>query len=116
MSTFGANVRRYRNEKGMTQEELAVQLGYKDRSSINKIESNAAHIPQKTIQRLADVLGVPVSKLFFEEEPESSRMVPSHVAEFLPYLDNAEEWQLEAIRKILDMPAKKICRSEKGIG
>ena len=116
MTTFGENVRKYRTEKGMTQEELALQLGYKGRSSVNKIESNVAHIPQKTIQRLADVLGVPVSCLFSGAEPVIKSSIPARVLEFVPYMENAEEWQLDAIRKILDMPAKKICSSEEAIG
>ena len=106
MTTFGDNVRNIRKEKGMTQEELALALGYKDRSSVNKIEKNVAQIPQETIQRLADVLGVPVAKLFADAEPVTPA-IPSDLMEFLPFLEKAEEWQLESVRRILGMPQKK---------
>ena len=106
MTTFGDNVRNIRKEKGMTQEELALALGYKGRSSVNKIEKNVAQIPQETIQRLADVLGVPVAKLFADAEPVTPA-ISSDLMEFLPFLEKAEEWQLESVRRILGMPQKK---------
>jgi len=115
MTTFGDNVRNIRKEKGMTQEELAQALGYKDRSSVNKIEKNVAQIPQETIQRLADVLGVPVAKLFADAEPVTPA-ISSDLMEFLPFLEKAEEWQLESVRRILGMPQKKSLSSTQEIG
>lgn len=112
MTTFGDNVRKYRMEKGMTQEELALKLGYKGRSSINKIETNVAQVPQKTIQELANALGVEVARLFSDAEPQIRGTVSQKAMEFVPYIERAEDWQLDAIRKILDMPTKKICKSE----
>ena len=38
MSTIGANIKRRREELGITQEELSKRLGFKSKSSINKIE------------------------------------------------------------------------------
>ena len=109
--TFGENVRRYRTEKGMTQEELSLRLGYKGRSSVNKIETNAAQVPQKMIQKIADALGVPVASLFSGAEPSAKGSISSRVMDFVPYLEKAQDWQLDAVRKILDMPGKKICDS-----
>lgn len=53
--TFGEIVRERREQLGMTQEELAEKMGYKSRSSINKIECGR-NVTQKIIARLAEVL------------------------------------------------------------
>lgn len=45
-----------REELGMSQEELANKLGYKSRSTINKIESGTNDIPQSKIKAFADAL------------------------------------------------------------
>lgn len=45
-----------REELGLSQEELANKLGYKSRSTINKIESGVNDIPQSKIKAFADAL------------------------------------------------------------
>lgn len=45
-----------REELGMSQEELATKLGYKSRSTINKIEMGKNDITQSKIQAFADAL------------------------------------------------------------
>lgn len=49
-------IRSRREELGMSQEELAKKIGYKSRSSINKIEMGENDIPQSKIQAFADAL------------------------------------------------------------
>lgn len=61
---YGQNLRRLRQEKGMSQEELAKALGYTNRSSINKIEIGRSSIPTEKIQLTAQVLGVSPLELF----------------------------------------------------
>lgn len=104
-TTFGDNIRKYREAKGMTQEELALALGYKTKGAVNKIEKNVSKLPQPKIKQCADILGIPVAKLFSDAEPVTKDY--SHLYEFLPYLAQADEATLTMIRKILDMPAKK---------
>ena len=50
------NIRRRREELGISQEELANMLGYKSRSSINKIEKGINDIPQSKIVEFAKAL------------------------------------------------------------
>lgn len=61
--TLGANIRTARERLNMTQEELAKKLGYKSRSSINKIESGENDIPQSKVVEFAKALGVTVMDL-----------------------------------------------------
>jgi transcriptional regulator with XRE-family HTH domain len=58
--TFARNLRRLRNAKGLTQDELAADAGI-SRSYLSQIESGSFYVSIKIIGKLADVLG---------EEPE----------------------------------------------
>lgn len=52
------NIKKLRKENHWTQEELAKRLGYKDRSTIAKIESGQVDLSQSKIVEFANVLGV----------------------------------------------------------
>lgn len=56
MSELYRRIRARREELGMSQEELANKLGYKSRSSINKIEKGENDIPQSKIVSFAKAL------------------------------------------------------------
>ena len=69
---YGQNLRRLREARGMSQEELAKALGYTNRSSINKIEIGRSSIPTEKIQLTAQILGVSPLDLFEgDEEPDT---------------------------------------------
>lgn len=63
MSSIGERIRKQRNLIGMSQQELATKLGYKNRSSINKIELNGYDIPTSKIAEIADALETTVDYL-----------------------------------------------------
>jgi repressor LexA len=68
--TIGEKVKQAREAKGMTQEELAHALGYKSRTSVNKIETGERDVPRRQIKKIAQILGVPpVSLLGWEDDP-----------------------------------------------
>lgn len=54
---IGARIKACRERIGLTQEELAKKIGYKDKSTISKIESGERDIPQSKIKAFADALG-----------------------------------------------------------
>lgn len=60
---FGANVRRIRIEKGMTQDELAAEAGV-GRAVPGKVENARKSLEIPTAARLARGLGVPLADLF----------------------------------------------------
>lgn len=60
-------VKQRREELGLSQEQLALRMGYSSRTSINKIE-NGRPCSQKIIVRLADALNVSVPYLMGWEE------------------------------------------------
>ena len=53
---IGDMIKKRREELKLTQEELAEKLGYKSRSSINKIESGINDLPQSKIVEFSKVL------------------------------------------------------------
>lgn len=57
MSTIGEKILSARKQLGWTQEELAKKMGYKSKSTINKIEMGINDIPQSKIVLFAKVLG-----------------------------------------------------------
>ena len=57
------NIRKYRIEQKMTQDELARRTGYTDRSSIAKIERGDVDLPQSKIMLIAKALGVSAGTL-----------------------------------------------------
>ena len=68
MSTVGNNIARLRRRLGWTQEELAVKMGYKSKSTINKIELGINDIPQSKIVKFAEVMHTTPAQLMGWEE------------------------------------------------
>lgn len=56
METIGERIRLRREQLGLSQEELAKALGYKSRSSINKIELGLQKLTQSKIASIAEAL------------------------------------------------------------
>lgn len=69
--TIGDRIRMKREEMKLSQEELAFALGYRSRSSINKIEKDANSLPQSKIAAIAKVLNTtPAYLMGWEDEPK----------------------------------------------
>lgn len=77
MSEIYNRIRLRRQELGWTTDELAKRMGYRDRSSISKIESGKADIPQSKVKAFADVLGTTVSWLLGIDDPKEPSETPS---------------------------------------
>lgn len=64
-------IRKLRKEHRLTQEELAVRVGYTDRSAIAKIEAGKVDLPQTKIALFAKALGVsPAALMGIDEKPQ----------------------------------------------
>lgn len=53
---IGGRIRYRREQLGITQEELAEMIGYKSKTSINKIELGVQNLKQSKIKAIADAL------------------------------------------------------------
>lgn len=74
--TIGERIKYRREELKMSQEELAYKLGYKSRSSINKIELGANNLTQSKIKAIADALDTTPSYIMGWDEPTKQSTVP----------------------------------------
>lgn len=57
------NIKFLREKLGLSQIELALKVGYKDRSSVAKVESGGVDLPQSKIAAFASALGVTPAEL-----------------------------------------------------
>ena len=95
MSTIGNNILQKRKELGMTQEELAKRLGYKSKSTINKIEMGINDVPQSKIIKFAEVLNTTPAYLMGWRENTETEKTPDALK-----LTEGEMMLLELFRQI----------------
>ena len=72
IQVFGDNVRLYRQQMGISQEELAEKSGM-HRTYISAIECHRRSISLENIQRIADALDIATYQLFLEEGNTSAK-------------------------------------------
>lgn len=94
MSTVGNNIFLLRKQLGWTQEELAKKMGYKSKSTINKIELGINDIPQSKIVKFANVLNTTPAFLMGWNDSEE-KTLPTEEK-----LTEAERLMLELFRRI----------------
>lgn len=95
-------VKKRREELGLSQEQLALRMGYSSRTSVNKIE-NGRPCSQKIIARLADALGVSIPYLMGWEDEEQQKEKP-----IVPEDDGLSQEMKELIDSIKKLPADKV--------
>ncbi|GED17207.1 MULTISPECIES: helix-turn-helix domain-containing protein [Aneurinibacillus] len=71
---IGKRIKKLRLEKGITQIYLSKKLGYKSPSILSEIEAGKKGLDADKVPLIAEVLGVPVNVLFFEEKVLESRI------------------------------------------
>lgn len=80
MNQLYENIKKYRKQAGLTQEELAKKAGYTDRSSIAKIESGHVDLTQSKIRQFAEIFGVTPSALMgLDAEKEARPALPDAI-------------------------------------
>ena len=88
-------IRARREELGISQEELAKRMGYKSRSSINKIEKGENDIPQSKIVAFAQALRTtPAALMGWEQSPASDDLpdlTPKDEREIMHLMDDMKE-------------------------
>lgn len=68
LRAFGFSLKRLREAKHLTQEELAEKAGI-DRTYLSDTERGSRNIGVKNVVRLANALGVPTGELFGGKKP-----------------------------------------------
>lgn len=70
MHNIGQRIKQKREELGWTQEELATRMGYKSKSTINKIEMCINDVSQSKVVKFAEVLDTSVAHLMGWDQKE----------------------------------------------
>ena len=70
---IGERIKERREYLDMSQDELAKKVGYKSRSSINKMELGIQDVPQRKIKEFAKALDCTIGFLLEDDKPENSR-------------------------------------------
>lgn len=63
MDKIGERIKETRTKRGLSQEELAKRTGFKDKSSISKIEKGTRRPQVEDLKKIAEVLGVHIDYL-----------------------------------------------------
>lgn len=77
------NIKKYRKERGLSQEQLAELMGYSEKSMISKIEKGQVELGIKKIMKFAEIFGVPadvlmgfdISEAYNEASPDTQAAV-----------------------------------------
>lgn len=98
--SVGQNIRKAREEKQMTQDELAKRMGYKSRSTIARIENGDNDVSQSKLKKFSEILDVSISFLLDGDDPTNPA---SESDEPSPTLSERDERDIQVrLQNILD--------------
>ena len=101
---IGDRIRIRREELEMSQDELARRLGYKSRSSINKIEKDASGLPQTKIAAIANALKTTPAYIMGWEEVQKNN---DAIADIVVRMRIDEDF-LSAVKAINELDSAKL--------
>lgn len=114
---IGERIKYRREQLGLSQDELARRLGYKSRSSINKIENDASGLPQSKIVAIANALQTTPSYIMGWEETQKKNDTLSSIVvelrsddELLSLVEGITQLDPEqraSVKQIVDVLLKK---------
>ncbi len=93
---IGKRIRSLREFNKLSQTELAIKVGYKDKTSIAKIEAGKVDLPQSKIFAFAKNLGTTPSYILGDNE------FPNHVEENHSFINDNDKTILDKYRQLND--------------
>lgn len=107
MSVVGKNIAKIRKSMNMTQEELAIRMGYKSKSTINKIELGINDIVQSKVIKFAEVLNTTPAVLMGWDDTLPEPQLPQNTISLIgrdgtKIIKTYSDEQMETIRRLLD--------------
>ena len=94
MIEIANRIKKMRKKRGMTQQDLADALGFKSRSSINKIEKDTYNIGLETPKKIAKALDCDPDYLAFGNEEDKKE-------EINLIFDQLSESQQDAVLRVM---------------
>lgn len=117
LKKVGNNIRRYRELKGMTLEELAIKCGYNPnsaKSSMSKIERGENDLPTQKLKLIADVLEIEPSCLL-SDTPSALEQSDSYFISLFNSLDSSDQQRIIGRMELL-LENEKYRKKEYHIG
>ena len=112
MSEVGKNIARRRKALGITQEELAKKMGYKSKSTINKIELGINDVVQSKVVKFAEVLETTPSVLMGWQEMQKKNSILTDLtirmrtddefADLMKGISQLDPVQLASVKQVVD--------------
>lgn len=110
---IGERIKYRREQLGLSQDELARRLGYKSRSSINKIENDASGLPQSKIVAIANALHTTPAYIMGWEETQKKNDALTDIVvklrtdnEFFSLVEGISQLtpeQMESIKQVVNV-------------
>ena len=94
----GKKVKELRKKRGWTQEDLAIRCGFKDKSSIGRIEAGLWEPELKTITKLSQALECSPLELLGWDNPQG---IPGEVASVMNMMDEDRQRKVLSYAKFL---------------
>ena len=103
--TSGDRIRKRRLELGLTQEEVATRLGFKHKSSINKIEKGIHDLSETKIVAIANALDTTPSYImgWDDDEELGKSEKPNKLQRFTELIDGLSEEEQERLYNIIKL-------------
>ena len=105
--TIYQRIKQLREERGITQQELAEKMGYKTASAINKIELGLRDINQSKIVSFADALGTTPGYLMGWEDKKTepaaengNKLSESHIY-LMDFVKTVPEDKIDLLLKVM---------------
>lgn len=112
MVDIGTRIKNKRIENGLTQEELANKMGYKTKSTINKIENGINDVSQKNIYKFAEVLNTSIAYLMGWQEEKNATDIK--IGKQISKLRNDNHLSLVELSKELGLDIETLNEYENG--
>ena len=98
---LGEKIKRLRNKKGLTQEQLAEKIDISSRN-LSKIELGLSFVKAETLERILESLDVTTEEMFANDHIKNSEELRAEINQYLDKLKN-NNLVLEKIYKIVKL-------------
>ena len=96
---LGKNIKRYRQLKGLSQEELSEKLDI-SQQTMSKIECGKNFLTSETLEKIPSILGVNLYELFIFEDDYSSEDIVADIEKYLSVLKSNPK-KLACVHKLV---------------
>ena len=113
MNKIGSRIKERRIALGISQDELATLVGYKSRSSINKIEVEGRSVPSAKLKQIADALfTTPAYLMGWKEETPVVKETFVHIPLFQSISCGTGAFVDENVEEYVSIPSKMLKRGK----